>query len=96
MLTPDLSATVRPCLCHELKSTARSYSDYGWAEASWHRNYSIGGVSVPFTDEVHTPNLDSLVSEGIELDRGYVRQPHIDPRDMHAKVIYMRFFANLR
>ncbi|GAB5355832.1 hypothetical protein AAMO2058_000238900 [Amorphochlora amoebiformis] len=38
--------------------------DYGWANAGWHRPEGF--------DEVQTPNLDSLVSEGIELDRHYV------------------------
>lgn len=43
----------------------------GWSEAGWHRNYTIGGVAVPSTREVVTPNLDALVREGIELDRMY-------------------------
>ena len=47
------------------------FDDYGWAEAGWHRNYSIGGLHVPPTEEVQTPTLDSLVASGIELDRAY-------------------------
>lgn len=46
-------------------------SDYGWSEAGWHRNYTIGGLHVPATDEVQTPQLDELVRNGIELDRAY-------------------------
>jgi arylsulfatase I/J len=46
--------------------------DYGWATAGWHRNYSIGGLKIPATTEVQTPELDALVLEGIELDRAYV------------------------
>ena len=46
--------------------------DFGWADAGWHRNYSIGGVRVDATDEVQTPHLNGLVREGIELDRAYV------------------------
>jgi arylsulfatase B len=37
--------------------------DYGWANAGWH---SRGDP------EVVTPNMDALVSAGIELDRHYV------------------------
>jgi hypothetical protein len=48
------------------------FDDWGWAEAGWHRNYTIGGQHVPATNEVRTPTLDSLVAEGIELDRAYV------------------------
>jgi hypothetical protein len=40
---------------------------------SWHRNYTApGGEFVPATDEVQTPNLDSLVREGVNLNRAYV------------------------
>eukprot|EP00911_Craspedida_sp_UC1_P002686 UC1_evm2s1972 len=48
------------------------FDDYGWADAGWHRNTSMGGVFVPPTNEVQTPTLDALVKEGIELDRAYV------------------------
>ena len=34
--------------------------DWGWANAGYHRN--------PPTKEVVTPNMDSLVKEGLELD----------------------------
>eukprot|EP01051_Picozoa_sp_SAG22_P019167 SAG22_NODE_3450_length_1705_cov_1.362391_1_plen_221_part_00 len=47
------------------------FDDYGWAEASWHRNYSIGGLGVPGTAEVATPALHGLVRQGVELDRAY-------------------------
>jgi arylsulfatase B len=50
---------------------APSFADYGWAEAGWHRNYTIGGVQVPATAEVVTPSLDALVADGIELNRAY-------------------------
>lgn len=48
------------------------WDDYGWAEAGWHRNYTIGGIHVPSTKEVQTPTLDSLVRDGMELNRAYV------------------------
>lgn len=49
------------------------FDDFGWADAGWHRNYSApGGGFVPPTDEVHTPQLNALVAQGIELDRAYV------------------------
>ena len=47
------------------------WDDYGWAEAGWHRNYTIGGLKVAATDEVVTPNMNALVRAGIELDRAY-------------------------
>jgi len=37
--------------------------DYGWSNAGWHRAND---------SEVHTPVMDTLVSDGIELDRHYV------------------------
>ena len=40
--------------------------DFGWADAGWHRP---SGYS-----DVQTPNMDSLVREGVELDRHYVFQ----------------------
>ena len=49
------------------------FDDYGWADAGWHRNYTgPGGVAVPPTPEVQTPNLNQMVAEGIELNRNYV------------------------
>lgn len=48
------------------------FDDYGWADAGWHRNYTMGNVHVPATNEVQTPNLDKLVGEGINLNRNYV------------------------
>lgn len=38
--------------------------DFGWAEVGYHRSNS--------TEEVHTPTIDALVKEGVELDRHYV------------------------
>ena len=38
--------------------------DWGWANVGYHRN--------PPTREVDTPNIDSLVKEGLELDQFYV------------------------
>ena len=38
--------------------------DWGWANVGYHRN--------PPTREVDTPNFDSLVKEGLELDQFYV------------------------
>ena len=40
--------------------------DWGWANVGYHRN--------PPTKEVVTPNIDSLVKEGLELDQHYVYQ----------------------
>ena len=48
------------------------FDDYGWADAGWHRNYSIGGVTVPPTNEVQTPTLNDMVQNGINLNRHYV------------------------
>jgi len=48
--------------------------DYGWANMGIHRKGSQGQVdqhSRQGTLETHTPNLDSLVGEGILLDRHY-------------------------
>jgi arylsulfatase I/J len=41
--------------------------DYGWANVGYHRTESNST-----TREVDTPNIDSLVKSGIELDRNYV------------------------
>ena len=38
--------------------------DWGWANVGYHRD--------PPTHEVDTPNMDSLVKEGLELDQHYV------------------------
>ena len=46
--------------------------DYGFAEAGWHRNTTIGDTYIPYTDEVVTPGLNALVEEGIDMDRTYV------------------------
>lgn len=40
--------------------------DFGWADAGWHRS--------PGYSDVQSPNMDSLVQEGVELDRHYVFQ----------------------
>ena len=48
------------------------FDDYGWANAGWHRNYTIGGIDVQATPEVQTPKLNSLLEDGIEFDRHYV------------------------
>jgi len=49
------------------------FDDYGWADAGWHRNYTApGGAWVPPTPEVQTPHLNSLVADGIDMDRHYV------------------------
>ena len=39
--------------------------DYGFAEAGWHRNTTVGDIHIPYTDEVVTPGLDELVKQGI-------------------------------
>ena len=40
--------------------------DWGWANVGYHRN--------PQTPEVVTPNIDSLVKDGLELDQHYAYQ----------------------
>ena len=40
--------------------------DWGWANVGYHRD--------PPTREVDTPNIDSLVKEGLELDQHYKYQ----------------------
>ena len=40
--------------------------NFGWANAGWHRHPDDKG-----RDEVQTPNMDTLVKEGIELDQAY-------------------------
>ena len=40
--------------------------DWGWANVGYHRN--------PPTREVDTPNIDSLVKDGLELDQFYAYQ----------------------
>eukprot|EP00662_Eupelagonemidae_sp_cell21_P001449 gene1449-49969_t len=35
--------------------------DFGWANAGWHN-----------PEHTHTPNMDALVKQGIELDRHYI------------------------
>ena len=48
------------------------FDDFGFANAGWHRNYTgPGGAFIPATDEVSTPHLDALVTQGIDLDRAY-------------------------
>jgi arylsulfatase I/J len=53
-----LNATSKPHLVFML------VDDWGWANVGYHRN--------PSTKEVVTPNIDSLVKEGLELDQHYV------------------------
>merc|ERR1719265_2368263 len=40
--------------------------DFGWADASWHREKGY--------KEVQSPNMQALVDDGIELDRNYVHK----------------------
>lgn len=40
--------------------------DFGWADASWHRE--------PGYSEVQSPNMHALLESGIELDRNYVHK----------------------
>ena len=55
-----LAAAKKPNILHIL------LDDFGWADAGWHRpaNYT----------DVQSPNMNTLVQEGIELDRHYVFQ----------------------
>ena len=41
--------------------------DYGWANAGWHNDVETAGQK-----EVQTPNMQALISEGIELNQHYV------------------------
>jgi|EP01049_Picozoa_sp_SAG25_P013428 arylsulfatase B len=41
--------------------------DYGWADAGWHRIDDHDP-----SNDVMTPNMNTLVKEGIEMDRQYV------------------------
>ena len=63
-----LTAPCCPPIPPTIAAATATATQYGWSEAGWHRNYSIGGVDVPATTEVRTPALDALVREGIELD----------------------------
>jgi hypothetical protein len=61
--------------------------DFGHASAGWHRNVTFGGLNIPPTDEVQTPQLNQLVREGIELTQGYVyvTSPHVTPRHVTSR-----------
>merc|ERR1719506_710533 len=50
-------AMAKPNILHIL------LDDFGWADAGWHR-------PAHYTD-IQTPNMVSLVNEGVELDRHY-------------------------
>lgn len=47
------------------------WDDFGWASASWHRDYVLGGEHIPASSEVQTPALEALLRQGLELDRAY-------------------------
>lgn len=58
--------------------------DYGFAEAGWHRNTTIGGVHIPYTDEVVTPGQFNyaVLSQFFNIvvaahDRGPIRPCYI-------------------
>ena len=55
---PKLQAADKPHILFML------VDDWGWANVGYHRD--------PPTREVDTPNMDSLVKEGLELDQHYV------------------------
>ena len=55
--TTDAPTTTKPHLVFIL------VDDWGWANVGYHRD--------PPTKEVVTPNLNSLVKEGLELDQHY-------------------------
>jgi len=46
--------------------------DYGWGNMGIHRRKPLDALESQGALEVHTPNLDSLIDEGILLDRHYV------------------------
>ena len=66
-----LTAPCCPPIPPTIAAATATATQYGWSEAGWHRNYSIGNVTVPPTTEVRTPALDALVRDGIELNRAY-------------------------
>ena len=49
--------------------------DWGWANVGYHRN--------PPTSEVVTPNIDSLVKDGLELDQHYMPTSSAHHQDLH-------------
>ena len=49
-------------LLNKQQTNKQQTDDWGWSNAGYHR---LG------FDEVVTPNIDSLVSDGVELDRFY-------------------------
>jgi hypothetical protein len=66
---PSLMRASLQCVSNSDRHTAalrRSAASFGWADAGWHRpaNYS----------DVQSPHMDSLVREGVELNRHYVFQ----------------------
>ena len=60
ILISDLSVS----LCNKPHIVFMLVDDWGWANAGYHRS--------PPTPEVVTPNIDSLVKQGLELDQHYV------------------------
>ena len=59
-------ANVKPAAGTKPHIVMMLVDDWGWANVGYHRD--------PPTKEVVTPNIDSLVREGLELDQHYVFQ----------------------
>ena len=51
-------------------------SDYGWADAGWHRIDDRDP-----SKDVMTPNMNQLVKEGIEMDRQCASDLSAPPRE---------------
>jgi hypothetical protein len=44
--------------------------DFGWAEAGWHRNTTLGNVTIPYTNEVQTPGTLLGFEQDFALEDG--------------------------
>ena len=55
--------------------------DLGWPDGGtvWSQHLSALGPGVPATTDLHTPNLDSLATNGVRFLNGYVTSPICSP-----------------
>ena len=66
VLPASALAKIKPAASTKPHIVMMLVDDWGWANVGYHRD--------PPTKEVVTPNIDSLVREGLELDQHYVFQ----------------------